>query len=163
MPQLDPTWFASQLFWLAIMFLALYAVLSRVMLPPIMDIIARRKDTIEGDIGQAQGFKSQAETARQEYERLLAETRGQVQQLMSDALATHKVKAEAANKAMDQEIEKKLTEATRRINAKKQELLDVLKPAAADLTAMIVEKLTKAKPAGEQVSRALGNVAKAGR
>ena len=50
MPQLDPTWFASQLFWLAITFVTLYVVLSRFVLPPLLEIIARRAQTAQDDM-----------------------------------------------------------------------------------------------------------------
>ena len=60
MPQLDPTWFASQLFWLAITFAVLYTVLARAVLPPLQNIVARREGTIEGDIASAEALKEQA-------------------------------------------------------------------------------------------------------
>ena len=63
MPQLDPTWFASQLFWLAVTFVMIYVILAKMALPPLMEIIERRKQTVEGDISQAQTLKSQAEQA----------------------------------------------------------------------------------------------------
>jgi F-type H+-transporting ATPase subunit b len=160
MPQLDPTWFASQLFWLVITFSLLYVVLSRFMLPPLQAIIARRQETLDHDVNQAQTMKSQAELARQEYDRLLAETRAKAQQLLADAQASHKAKAERAAQEMDKEIERKLTDATQRIEAKKQELKDALMPTTAELTSIIVEKLTRRAPSSEQVSRILDAISK---
>jgi F-type H+-transporting ATPase subunit b len=160
MPQLDPTWFASQLFWLVITFSVLYLVLSRVMLPPLQAMLLKRQETLDHDIDQAQSMKSEAERARQEYERLLAETRAKAQQLLAEAQAAHKAKADRAVQEMDKEIEKKLADATRKIEAKKQELKAALSPATAELTAAIVEKLTRQAPTSEQVSRIIGNLGK---
>ena len=143
MPQLDPTWFASQLFWLAITFVTLYIMLSRLVLPPLQEVIARRKQTIEGDIAQAQRLKSQAEQARQEYERTLAEARLSAQKLIDDAMLEQKAGAEQQGKAMDKQIEQQLAEATRKIAARKKELIEALTPTTAELTAIIVEKLTQ--------------------
>lgn len=151
MPQLDPTWFASQLFWLAVTFLALYAILARLVLPPLQEIIARRASTVEGDIAQAQVLKSQAEAARLDYERALAEARDRAQTLMNEAMASFKAKSELAAKEIDRQIEIKLANASKRIAEQKQELLATLAPGMGELTDLIFEKLTQATPA-EQVS-----------
>lgn len=159
MPQLDPTWFASQLFWLFVSFIALYFVLSKVILPPLLEIIARRKETLEGDLARAQALKTEAEQARLDYERALAEARANAQQVMADALGAGKASAEQAGKAIDQQIEEKLATASKQINDKKRELLTALAPSVSDLTSMIVAKLTQRQPSPEQVRAALHNAA----
>lgn len=160
MPQLDPTWFASQLFWLAVTFVLFYVVLSRYVLPPLMGIIEQRQQKVEGDLSLAQTLKSQAEQARQDYERTLAEARERAQALMNEAMASHKTKIEQANKEMDRQIELKLADASRRIAAKKEEMLAALIPTTSELTAMIVEKLTQRSPSSDQVSRIINDIAK---
>lgn len=146
MPQLDPTWFASQLFWLAITFLTLYVLLARVILPPIMNIMAQRKGTVESDLVAAQTFKSQAEEAKELYERTLAEARARSQQLLNDAIQEQKTRAEQAGKELDVQIASKLSDAESRIQAKKQELLTALDPAATELAQVIVAKLVQHAP-----------------
>jgi F-type H+-transporting ATPase subunit b len=161
MPQLDPTWFASQLFWLSITFTVLYFVLARIVLPPLQHIVARREGTIEGDIAMAETLKAEAETARQDYERTLTEARDRAQQLINDVMADHKAKAEASNKDMDAQITAKLDEATRRINAKKKELTDALAPATEELTSLIVEKLTHRNTAKDKIGSVITQLFKA--
>lgn len=160
MPQLDPTFYASQLFWLAITFIALYVVMSRFVLPPLLDIIARRQQTVEGDISLAQSLKSQAEQARADYERAMAEARANAQALMDEATEAYKAKSELASREMDRQIELKLAEASRRIAAKKAEMIEALTPTTTELTAMIVEKLTQQTPSADQVSRIINDLAK---
>ena len=141
MPQLDPTWFASQLFWLAITFIALYVILSRLVLPPLQEIIARRINTVDGDIATAQTMKSEAELARADYERALAKARDRAQTLMAEAMGSFKTSSERDSKEMDRQIEAQLVEATRRIAAKKEEIMDALAPTVDELTSMIFDKL----------------------
>ena len=57
MPQLDVTTWPSQLFWLAITFLALYIVISRIAIPRTGGVIEKRKATISGDLAAAQKLK----------------------------------------------------------------------------------------------------------
>ena len=45
-PAFDPTWFASQLFWLAIFFTGLYFALSRFILPKLSDTLEKRSELI---------------------------------------------------------------------------------------------------------------------
>ena len=163
MPQLDPTWFASQLFWLAITFTMLYFVLSRLVLPPLMEVTARRQQTVEGDVAQAQSLKSEAELAKQDYEKALAEARGRAQQLMNDATAELKATGEQRTKDMERRIAVKLQEAASQIAAKKTEMMAALAPTTTELTAMIVEKLTQSTPSADQVNRILGDLSKGGR
>ncbi|MDE3060621.1 MAG: F0F1 ATP synthase subunit B' [Pseudomonadota bacterium] len=163
MPQLDPTWFASQIFWLAVTFAALYFLMSRLVLPPLEEVVGRRQQTISGDLDRAQRLKSEAERARLEYERLLAETRAKAQKLLDDAMQAHKQSAETQARAMEQQIEHKLKEASQKISAKKQELIAILTPTAVDLTAMIVEKLTNRAPSSDQVGRVLNELSKSKR
>ena len=160
MPQLDPTWFASQLFWLAVTFVALYLFLSRMVLPPLTDIILKRKEVMDHDLAQAQELKSEAEQARFAYERMMAEARSKAQQLVSDAMLAHKASAEQQARELDKQIEQKLADAAKKIAARKSELLQALTPTTSDLTAMIVEKLTRHKPGSEQVSRIIDDLAK---
>ncbi len=162
MPQLDPTWFASQLFWLLITFGVLYVILSKWMLPPLQEILTRRQQTREGDIGRAQSLKSEAEKMQAEYERLQAETRSKAQALLAEAQEAHKAKAERAAQEMDRQIEKKLAEANANISAKKQELMDALTPATEELAALIVEKLTSRAPSSDQVGRVVNALGKTG-
>jgi len=162
MPQLDPTWFASQLFWLAVCFVALYIMLSRLVLPPLLAIMAQRTHTLASDVEVAQSMKSQAEQARLDYEKTLAVARSNAQTVMNNSMAEQKAKAEAKGKELDRQIEQKLAAATAQITAKKNTMMLELASAAVEITAMIVEKLTQAKPTADQVNKALNAATKGG-
>ena len=75
MPQLDISTWPPQLFWLAVTFLALYFVISRVVIPRTGGVIALRKSTIDGDLASAQKLKVETEKAVQSYEAALADAR----------------------------------------------------------------------------------------
>ena len=78
MPQLDPNSFAPQLVWLAIAFLALYFVMSRLAIPAISDTIERRQGKIQGDLDAAEKANEETRGLVAAYEKRLADTREHV-------------------------------------------------------------------------------------
>ena len=68
MPQLDPTYWASQAFWLILIFTALYLALSNLFIPKIKDNIDNRENKIKDDLDEAQKLKNLAEQKLREYE-----------------------------------------------------------------------------------------------
>lgn len=160
MPQLDPTWFASQIFWLAVSFTLLYLLLSRAVLPSLSGIIERRASTVSGDLAAADVAKNMADQAQRDYEKTLASSREMAQALIHEVLEENKQHAEKTLAAMDVEVAKKVHEAQSRINNKKHELLASLTPAAAEFAAMIAEKITLKPVSPDQASRAVMDLLK---
>lgn len=154
MPQLDPTWFASQLFWLFICFTVLYILLSRLILPPLQGVITSRKTAIENDLNVAQELKSMAEQAKLSYETTLIKSRDSARSLIAEAEANSKKRSEEAIKALDAQVAVQSANATAAISAKKQEFLNELMPATLEFSSLIVEKLTKHAPSAEQLKSA---------
>ena len=142
MPQLDPTWFASQIFWLAVTFTVLYVLISRVLLPPITGIIATRQSTIDGDIASSEAFKKQAQTAKDTYERALAEARSNSRKIIDEAMEEHKRSAELATIEVQDTITRKLAKAEKSIQEKRDAMLKELTPAADEMAALITKQMT---------------------
>lgn len=142
MPQLDPTWFVSQIFWLVLTFTLLYIVLSQLVLPPLLEVMTLRKETLDSDIDTAQRLKTQAEDAKALYEKALAEARERSQAVMDEAVKKHKAAYEQSMRDMDARISGKISEAESRIHAQKQELMQALTPMANELSQSIISKIT---------------------
>lgn len=75
MPQLDTSTFPSQLFWLAVCFLALYFILSYIAVPKIARVLEKREETIAAQLNKASTYREQAEDLLADYERTLADAR----------------------------------------------------------------------------------------
>ena len=61
MPQLDPSTFATQLFWLFLTFTALFLIAWKVALPRMTEVLNTRQERIEGDLEKAETLKAEAE------------------------------------------------------------------------------------------------------
>ena len=154
MPQLDSTWFASQLFWLFICFTVLYVLLSRFILPPLQSVIASRKGAIDSDLSAAQELKSSAEQAKLSYESTLVKSRDAARSLIAEAEAASKAQKEEAIKALDAHIAVQSANASASISAKKQQLINELLPDTLGFSSLIVEKLTNHAPSTDQLKHA---------
>jgi len=148
-PPFDPTYFPSQLFWLAISFIALYVALDKFVLPKIKTTIEERRDRIADDLDAAAQAKADAEAAGEAYEKALAEARAKAHVIAADT-----------RKALDAEIAKETAEVEAELASKqdaseaairkaKDKAFAEVRGIAASATTAAVEAL-----AGVEVSEA---------
>ena len=75
MPQMEFADYAPQLIWLAITFITLYVLMSRVALPRIADVLEQRQLRVTNDLEQAAALRDEAAKALEAYEATMAEAR----------------------------------------------------------------------------------------
>ena len=156
MPQMDPTWFASQLFWLAVTFVFLYLALASHVLPRIHNILEGRKDRIDHDLGRASQMKEEAQEARTTYEKALTEARMGAQELLAANNKTAAAQAAAQNAELDKVITAKLSESEASIAKARADVMVKIEPIAQELASLIVEKLVNFKPTDDKIAGVIG-------
>jgi len=142
MPQFDPTYFASQLFWLYASFIVLFILLSVFALPKIGGVLEERQKRIDGNLDKAAQLKHEAEAAIAAYEKALAESRAQAHKIMQDNAKAIAEAAEARNKAIGDKLAKQIKDGEGRIQAAKDEALGHIREISTELVRASVEKLT---------------------
>ncbi len=160
MPQLDITFYAPQIFWLFITFVALYLLLAQVALPRIGGMIEQRRDRIADDLDEAARFKAQTDDAIAAYETSLASAKAKasgIAQETRDALGAETDKERIKVEAM---LSEKAKEAEVRIARTKQQAVANIKEVAAETAQAVVQKLIGAKvtkkSAGASVTSVMG-------
>ena len=78
MPQLDPTYWASQAFWLILIFTILYISISKFYLPKIKNNLDNRENKIKEDLENASKFKEQSESKLKEYGSILENAKKEI-------------------------------------------------------------------------------------
>ncbi len=159
-PPFQSETFASQLFWLAIAFAALYLLASRLVLPRIGGIIDARAKQIDDDLSEAQQFKEAADAANTAYEKSLADARSRAQALANDTRAKQQADADSKRKTLEQQLDAKLAEAEKTIAATKSAAMGNVRSIATDAAAAIVKRLTGSEPSGQAVTAAVADVLK---
>jgi F-type H+-transporting ATPase subunit b len=142
LPQLNPEHFAGQLFWLALLFLFLYFVMSRVALPRIASVVEGRRDRIAGDIDTAAKLKRDAEDAIKSYEKSLADARARARGLVEENRQKVKAQTDRQRAGVEADLNKKLSAAEAQILATKAQALANVKAIAAETAQAIVSRLT---------------------
>ena len=157
-PPFETETFGGQLLWLAITFVLLYTLLSKVVLPRLGGILENRRVTIASDLDEAAAMKARAEEAGAAYEKALTEARGRAQALAQDTRSKLSAESDSKRKALEADLAKRLAEAEATIAAKKTQAMSNVRSIAADTATAIVERLTGKAPAAQTIAAALDHV-----
>ncbi|HIJ39118.1 MAG TPA: F0F1 ATP synthase subunit B' [Rhodospirillaceae bacterium] len=142
MPQFDPHFFSSQLFWLYVTFIFLYVVLSTLAMPKIGAVLEERQRKIDENLDKAAKLKAEAEAAVAVYEKALADARAEAQRVLratGDALAH---KAEEQQKALGERLAQQVQAGEARIGQAKEQALANLREVAIDVAKAATARLT---------------------
>jgi F-type H+-transporting ATPase subunit b len=158
MPQLDATWFASQIFWLIVAFSTLYYLLSRKALPRLGEILEARQDRIATDLDEAERLRRDAEEALASYEKLIAGAQGEAHNLLAETQARLQATAAERQTELDEQLAQQLAEAEARIAAAKESALAEIEDAAVGAAQAATERLAGLKVAKRTAQAALRRV-----
>ena len=158
MPQLDVWTFPSQLFWLAVWFIILYLLMSRIALPRMAAAIDARRQRREDDLARAARLKSEADAANTAFQRTMSEARAQAQAALKESSDRMAAEAAERQRVLAAELAQQIDEAERRIAATKQQALTEVRGIALDVGRSVVEKLTGAAPNAARLAAAVDNV-----
>jgi F-type H+-transporting ATPase subunit b len=141
MPQLDPSTFTNQIFWLVITLIVIYVLLSRVALPRIGGTIAHRKGTIAADMAAAEELKQKVVIADKAYHDALAAARIEADKIVAAAKAEIGDDLAKAIAKADQDIAKQTAESSKRIEDIRAGTAEAVATVAKDTAAELVAAL----------------------
>ncbi len=142
MPQLNPEFWISQIFWLVIVFGSLYILLSKLILPKISDNLESRKSQIAENIEQAEKKREESDQKLKDYEKIINDAKIEAKNIYNQTrekiLRNLNNKKEKLEKDIDEEIDKAEKEI---INLKKKSPGTINKIAietSSDLVKLII-------------------------
>jgi F-type H+-transporting ATPase subunit b len=153
-PPFDSHSYASQLVWLAIAFVLLFVLMSKWALPRVGSVIENRQKRIDGDIAEAGTLKEQSDAAVAAYEKALADA------IANETRDKQAAEAETRRKALEDELNVKLTDAEKTIATTKQAAMTNVRGIAEDAARAIVERLIGKAPSDQAVTAAVADALK---
>src|SRR3954464_9209252 len=154
-PPFESSTYASQLVSLAIFFVVLYVIVSKLPLPKGGGAIEARQNKIEGDLTEAQTLRDQSDAALKAYEGELAAARTRAQAIGNESRDKANAQAEAERKTLDEQLAAKLAEAEKTIASTRTTAMSNVRGIAADAAGTIVRQLTGVVPDAALVNAAV--------
>ena len=160
MPQLDPTYWASQAFWLILIFIVLYISIAKFYLPKIKSNLDDRENKIKDDLDAANKFKDLSELKLKEYEKILENSKKEVIKIHLETKNQLDKDIQTKKDVMEKEIETEITKAQQEINElKKNSILDI-QNISKDLASNIIENISGDKLNESSIKATVADVTK---
>lgn len=164
LPQLDPTSYPTQIFWLLILFGVLYFFFSKKTLPEISGVIETRQEHIQNDLDTAEKLRKEAEETQGAYEAKLNDARKKASKYYADAEQKIKDKINKETEAFSKRSAEAIADAEKRIEKSKTTLLKEMDMMAAELSSDVAEKIigaTTDKKKAEDIVKSINKHPKA--
>ena len=160
MPQLDPKYWASQAFWLILVFTILYVSISKFYLPKIKNNLDNRENKIKEDLENANKFKQQSEARIKEFEVILEKAKKEVYKIHLESKNILNKDIQSKKEAMEKEIEKDILKAQKEILELKKNSVSSIQNISENITSNIIQKLSGDKLNESSIKAAIESVSK---
>jgi F-type H+-transporting ATPase subunit b len=160
MPQLDPTYWASQAFWLILVFTILYVSIAKLYLPKIKDNLDDRENKIKNDLDAANQFKDLSELKLKEYEKILENSKKEVTKIHLESKNKIDKDIQVKKVIMEKEIEAEIFKAQKEITELKKNSVSDIQNISEDLAENIIENISGDKLNESSIKAAVENVTK---
>ena len=160
MPQLDPTYWASQAFWLILVFTILYISIAKFYLPKIKDNLDNRENKIKEDLDDANKFKDLSELKFKEYEKIIENSKKEVAKIHLDSKNKLDKDIKAKKGTMEKEMENEIDKAQKEIYELKKNSISDIQNISRDIASNIIENISGDKLNESSITAAVEDVSK---
>ena len=147
MPQLNPEFWLSQIFWLTITFGILYVVLSKLILPKISANLEIRRSQILDNIEAADKQRENSELKITEYEKIVQKSKDEAKKYFQQAREKTLKDINLKKDVLDKELDKEIREVESEIQELRNRAPEKIKKIAIETSADLLHQLI-----GEEVN-----------
>ena len=160
MPQLDPTYWASQAFWLILVFTILYISISKFYLPKIKNNLDNRENKIKEDLENANKFKEQSEERLNEYKIIIENAKKEVSKIHFESKNLLNKDIQAKKEVIEKDIEKEISKAQKEILDLKQNSVASIQNISENIAATIIKNISGDKLNESSIKAAVNDISK---
>jgi F-type H+-transporting ATPase subunit b len=160
MPQLNPDYWVSQIFWVMLIFGTLYVILWKAILPKINENLENRKSQILTDLDEAQEFKNQSEKKISEYNMILSKAKQDAKKVLDETRKKINLDIENKNNQFNLEIGKEIENAEKEIKTLKLSSIKDINKISIETSSEIVRKMVGTEVNTSSVSAIVEDISK---
>ena len=141
MPQLNPEFWVSQIFWLILTFGILYVALSKLILPKISDNLESRKSQILENIEAAEKQRENSEAKLKEYEEIILKSKNEAKNIFNQAKEKAIRDIASKREILDKQIDDEISKAEEEIKVLQNSASDKINKIAIETSSELIRKL----------------------
>ena len=160
MPQLNPKFWFSQIFWLILTFGILFIVLSKLILPKISKNLEVRRFQILENIETAEKQREESENKIKEYEKIIHDSKNEAKNYFNKA--REKVLKDIDNKreVLENNINEEIVKVEKEISELKNKSAETINKIAIEISSDIVKQLIGVQVNNSSISATVENISK---
>ena len=155
MPQLNPEFFVSQLFWLAIFFTFLFIFLWRISLPRISTVLENRQNKINENLSSAKELQEKALEIEKKINLQIFKAKEEADVLIKETINSLQDEVASQLSALDQDLEKKISNSEKEILKSRDNQMKNIDYEIANLTKLTVSKITNLDLTNSDIDKAI--------
>ena len=158
MPQLNPEFFVSQLFWLVVTFSFLLVFLWRISLPRIGNVLEKREIKISEDLTAAKELQIEAEKIQETIENQLNQSRVDSSEMIKSSTLSLQEKAQVNLNKLDKELDAKIENSTENIEKNKKESVSQIQTQINEITKLTLSKVSSFDISDDEIKNAIKSI-----
>ena len=163
MPQLNPEFWISQIFWLTLTFGILYVVLSKLILPKISANLELRKSQIQENIEAAEKQRENSELKLKEYDDIILKSKLEAKNIFKGAREKLVKDINSKKDILDKQIDEEIKKAEHEIELLKKSAPEKINKIAIETSSELVKKLIGAEVNNSSISAIVDDLSKKNR
>ncbi len=160
MPQLNPEFWVSQIFWLIITFGILYIVLSKFILPKISSNLELRKSQIQENIETAEKQRKMSEVKLKEYDEIILKSKLNAKNIFKNAREKIIKDINLKKETLDKQIDDEVNNAEEEIKTLKKDATDKINKIAIETSSDLLKKLIGTEINNSSISAIVDDLSK---
>ena len=160
MPQLNPEFWVSQVFWLTLTFGVLYVVLSKLILPKISANLELRKSQIQENIEAAEKQRENSESKLKEYDQIVLKSKLEAKDILKSAREKVLKDINSKKEILDKQIDEEINNAEKEIEMLRKSASGKINKIAIETSSDLIKKLIGAEVNSSSISAIVEDLSK---
>ena len=160
MPQLNPEFWISQIFWLTLTFGTLYIILSKLILPKISDNLETRKSKILENIEAADKQREDSVKKLKEYDQIISRTKLEAKTIFNQAREKALKDINEKKEVLDRQVDNEISNAEEEIKALRKSAPEKISRIAIETSSELLQKLIGAEVNNSSISAIVDDLSK---